>query len=98
MCDSASVLRANELSSSVGSDRGSLRNVFGGGRGGRGGAGRGGGCRCRHPPLHVVHQVTDREVHVEDVGAHNELLERNAFYQTLYQAQMDERDDGEVSA
>jgi len=35
---------------------------------------------------------------VEDIGTHEELLVRNAFYQTLYQAQMDEISDGETPA
>ncbi len=35
---------------------------------------------------------------IEDIGTHNELLKRNTFYQTLYEAQMAEQDDGEAIA
>ncbi len=34
---------------------------------------------------------------IEDIGTHDQLLGRNEFYQTLYNAQMDEQGDAEAS-
>ncbi|MFW6153983.1 MAG: ABC transporter ATP-binding protein [Planctomycetota bacterium] len=41
--------------------------------------------------------VVLNEGRVEDVGTHDALLERNEFYQTLYESQMAEQRDGEDS-
>ncbi|NLF30541.1 MAG: ABC transporter ATP-binding protein [Planctomycetes bacterium] len=41
--------------------------------------------------------VVLKEGRIEDVGTHDELLARNEFYQTLYEAQMAEQDDGEAT-